>query len=663
MCGIIGILKNDTLETKELINHTLNSLSRLQNRGYDSCGIGLIADVPIVHKYASINTNNSLELLTEKLETLTEKTINNKYHIALGHNRWATHGPKTDENAHPHISYDNKFVVIHNGIIENYQELKESLRKTNPSIIYNSQTDTEVIAHLLSYHYTQQSSIQSIKSTIDILRGTYGLVIVNCDDPTRMYCVRNGSPLLVGKTDKLCMITSEQSGFNNQVNTYITLENDDICTISLTEKKAPTITTTNSYIENNITTQLSPKMTPEPYAHWTIKEIYEQPAAIQNSINMGGRIQTDSEVKLGGLDEKCKLLKLQNIRHIILLGCGSSYNAAQYGAYYFKMLCNFETVQVFDGAELSLLDLPKHKTQSNTQSSAYKNDELSIGFILISQSGETKDLYRCIELLKKYDESHSISQTTHIVTIGVVNVVDSLIAREVDCGVYCNSGQEIGVASTKSFTSQVVCLSLIALWFSQLHNINKKLRQKVITSLQNLSNDYTITLNQLSSKVQTIANTILDNTTNMFILGKGTDLCIANESSLKIKEISYIHTESYSASSLKHGPFALLDNKFPVILLNCQQEHHAKIINCYEEIKSRDSPIIYIYNTSNTSNPSNPSNPSNTSNPSNIKVTNNKYYGSLIALIPLQLLSYYLSINRNINPDKPKNLAKVVTVE
>ena len=654
MCGIIGILKNNTVNTKQLIDHIINGLTRLQNRGYDSCGIGLIADVPIVHKYSSINTNNSLDLLTEKLETLADNT-SNQYHIALGHNRWATHGPKTDENAHPHISYDNKFIVVHNGIIENYQQLKESLRKTNPSIIYNSQTDTEVIAHLLSYHYEQPNTntIQSIKSTIDILRGTYGLVIVNCSEPNKMYCVRNGSPLLVGKTDKLCMVTSEQSGFNNQVNTYITLENDDICTISLTEKKAPTIATTNSYDENNITIQLSQNMTPEPYAHWTIKEIYEQPTAIQNSINMGGRIKTDSEVKLGGLDEKCKLLKLQNIRHIILLGCGSSYNAAQYGAYYFKMLCNFETVQVFDGAELSLLDLPKHKTHPRTQSSAHKNNELSIGFILISQSGETKDLYRCIELLKEYGQSQPVShlETTHIVTIGVVNVVDSLIAREVDCGVYCNSGQEIGVASTKSFTSQVVCLSLIALWFSQLHNINKKLRQKVLTSLQNLSNDYTITLNQSSSKVQTIATSLLEKTTNMFILGKGTDQCIASESSLKIKEISYIHTESYSASSLKHGPFALLDNNFPVILLNCQQEHNTKIINCYEEIKSRNSPIIHIYNQNNQN------------NQNNIKVTNNKYYGSLIALIPLQLLSYYLSINRNINPDKPKNLAKVVTVE
>ena len=646
MCGIIGILKNDTTTPKKLLNHIINGLTRLQNRGYDSCGIGLIADVPIVYKYASTNTDNSLDLLTEKLATLSEKTINNKNHIALGHNRWATHGPKTDENAHPHVSYDNKFMVVHNGIIENYEQLKESLHKTKPSIIYKSQTDTEVIAHLLSYYYETQSTniIECIKSTIDILRGTYGLVIVNCDTPTTMYCVRNGSPLLVGKTEDLCIVTSEQSGFNNKVNTYITLENDDICTITLDNHlQSPSITTKNSYKEKNISTELTPQLSPHPYAHWTIKEIYEQPHAIQNSINMGGRIKSESEVKLGGLDEMCDLLKLKNIRHIILLGCGSSYNAALYGAHFFKLLCNFETVQVFDGAELSILDLPKTS-----------NKALAVGYILISQSGETKDLYRCIELLKEYNQS----QTTHIVTIGVVNVVDSLIAREVNCGVYCNSGQEIGVASTKSFTSQVVCLSLIALWFAQQQNINEKLRTEVITSLQNLSNDYSTTLNEISNSVKTIATMLLNksnNISNMFILGKGTDQCIADESSLKIKEISYIHTEGYSASSLKHGPFALLDENFPVILLNCQQEHRAKIKNCYEEIKSRGAPIIQIHNTETS--------PTSPCLEQTIKVSNNKYYSSLMALIPLQLLSYYLSVNKNLNPDKPKNLAKVVTVE
>ena len=647
MCGIFGILTNNNITTDQLVSYILNGLTRLQNRGYDSCGVGLINnDIPInplIHKYASTNTNNSLELVKEKFQTETNKN----YHVGLGHNRWATHGPKTDVNAHPHQSYDNKFIVVHNGIIENYQQLKESLQKVNPSLVYKSQTDTEVIAHLLSYYYTQTSdTLLAIKSTIDILNGTYGLVIINSSEPTNLYCVRNGSPLLVGKTENLCIVTSEQSGFNNEVNTYITLENDDICTISLDNHlQSPSITTKNSYKEKNISTDLTPQLSPHPYAHWTIKEIYEQPQAIQNSINMGGRIKSESEVKLGGLDEMCDLLKLKNIRHIILLGCGSSYNAALYGAHFFKLLCNFETVQVFDGAELSILDLPKTS-----------NKAVALGFILISQSGETKDLYRCIELLKEYNQS----QTTHIVTIGVVNVVDSLIAREVDCGVYCNSGQEIGVASTKSFTSQVVCLSLIALWFAQQQNINEKLRTEVITSLQNLSNDYSTTLNEISNSVKTIAKNMINNTNNLFILGKGTDQCIADESSLKIKEISYIHTECYSAISLKHGPFALLDENFPVILLNCQQEHRVKINNCYEEIKSRGAPIIQIHNIET---PTSPTSSTSSCLDQTIKVSNNKYYSSLMALIPLQLLSYYLSVNKNLNPDKPKNLAKVVTVE
>lgn len=638
MCGIFGILTNKNITNKELINHILNGLTRLQNRGYDSCGLGLLKQsAPQIYKYASTNTNNSLELLEKHTRNITE-TI--KYNVGIGHNRWATHGPKTNENAHPHLSYDNKFMIVHNGIIENYKYLKDSLYKHQPNIKYKSQTDTEVVAHLLSHNYTKtNTTLEAIKKTINMLSGTYGLVIINTDEPYKMYCVRNGSPLLIGKTDDLCIVTSEQSGFNNLVNTYITLKTDDICTIEFVNETIK-ITTTNIYREKDITNKLITSLTPEPFAHWTLKEIYEQPQTIQNSINMGGRIKTHNEVKLGGLDRHCETLKLKNINHLILLGCGSSYNSALYGSYYFKLLCNFETVQVFDGAELSLLDLPKQNTQNTTE-----KKELSIGFILISQSGETKDLYRCIELLKEYKQTTADSR--HIVTMGVVNVVDSLIAREVDCGIYCNSGEEIGVASTKSFTSQVVCLSLVAIWFSQIQKINEIMRTNIITSLQNLSNDYTQTLNEVSEQIKSLSKE-LSNTTNMFILGKGTDQYIAHESSLKIKEISYVHTESYSASSLKHGPFALLDNNFPVILINSVSEYNNKINNCYEEIKSRKSPIIRIHNGTHTE---------------GIKVTNNKYYSSLLTLIPLQLLSYFLSINKNINPDKPKNLAKVVTVE
>ena len=236
-------------------------------------------------------------------------------------------------------------------------------------------------------------------------------------------------------------------------------------------------------------------------------------------------------------------------------------------------------------------------------------------------------------------------------------MVDSLIARDVDCGVYCNSGTEVGVASTKSFPSQVVCLSLVALWFAQNQDTNKSLRASVIKSLRNLSNDYARTLSQIDSQTKVLSETLVKDAKSMFILGKGCDKYIADESALKIKEISYIHTESYSASSLKHGPFALLDAHFPVIIINCEDEHDDKITSCYQEIKARDSPQILIT----TQKPHADTDTDATR--ATMVVPKNKHYGSLLALIPLQLMSYYLSINKDINPDTPKNLAKVVTVD
>jgi glucosamine--fructose-6-phosphate aminotransferase (isomerizing) len=309
------------------------------------------------------------------------------------------------------------------------------------------------------------------------------------------------------------------------------------------------------------------------------------------------------------------------------LGCGTSYFAGLYGMYYFKQLCNFNTIQVFDGADFDEHDIPKVGTTA---------------LILISQSGETKDLHRCIE----------ISKTNDIRTIGIINVVDSLIAREVDCGVYCNAGKEVGVASTKAFTSQVTCLSMVAMWFSALHNINHIKRERMIQDLHNLSNDIQMTIEICREKIEFIAKNFLYN--NMFLLGKGTDEFIAKEGSLKIKEISYIHSEGYSASSLKHGPFALLDEKFPVIIFNLDQVHRYKILNCYEEVSSRNSPILLITNDNSVV---------NKIKCDSILIPENKSYSSLLGIIPIQLLAYFLSINRNINPDKPKNLAKVVTVE
>ena len=615
MCGIFGIVLNNNENIYELI---INGLLQLQNRGYDSAGLSIIKDNKIdIHKYASTNEEDALKKL---LKSNFER--NNKIYSGMGHNRWATHGVKNDINAHPHLSNDKNFAIVHNGIIENYNDLKKLL--ISNGFVFLSQTDTEVVVNLIEFSYrTTNNTFEAIKKTISLLRGTYGLVIQSLYEPNNLFCVRNGSPLLVGQNEDTVIVTSEQSGFCNMISNYITLYNDDICTIKR-ENKSISFITKHVYTKKNVTI-LESEQTPFPYDHWTLKEINDQSDVVLNSINKGGRIKNNFEVKLGGLEQHIDSLK--NINNIIILGCGTSYFASLYGMYFLKQICNFNTVQVFDGADFNEFDIPKIGHTA---------------FILIYQSGETKDLHRCIEIAKNHN----------IITIGIINVVDSLIAREVDCGIYCNAGKEVGVASTKAFTSQVVCLSMTAIWFSNLHNINSKNRAKMICDLHNLSNDIKNTLECCSGKIEEIAKKIVVN--NMFILGKGSDEYIAKEGSLKIKEISYIHSEGYSSSSLKHGPFALLDDNFPVIILNLDQLHRTKTLNCYQEVLSRKSPIIFITNDVSLL---------NEVKSDILLIPENKTYASLLGIIPIQLLAYYLSINRGINPDKPKNLAKVVTVE
>jgi glucosamine--fructose-6-phosphate aminotransferase (isomerizing) len=621
MCGIFGIVLNKT-ENVNIYNLVIDGLLQLQNRGYDSAGICLIKNDQFeVTKYASTNKINALDKLMNMKHI---KELKEDIYIGIGHNRWATHGVKNDTNSHPHLSCDSNFVIVHNGIIENYNEIKQNLVKNG--FIFNSQTDTEVIVNLLQYNYNNQlgaNMTDVIKQTIEELRGTYGLLIQSLYEPNKLYCVRNGSPLLIGQNEEEVIVTSEQSGFCNKMSNYITLHNDDICVITKTDNNI-IINTTHNYIKKNVTL-VDSNQTPHPYKHWTLKEINDQPDVILNSINKGGRIKNASEVKLGGLEQHVDNLK--NIDNIVILGCGTSYFAGLYGMYFFKQLCQFNTVQVFDGAEFNEQDIP---IIGNT------------AFILVSQSGETKDLHRCIE----------ISKNNNITTIGIINVVDSLIAREVDCGIYCNAGKEVGVASTKAFTSQVVCLSMAAIWFSTLQNINEKKRVRMVSDLHNLASDIKLTLALCSENIKEYITKI--NKSNMFLLGKGSDEFIAKEGALKIKEISYIHSEGYSSSSLKHGPFALLDENFPVIILNMDQTHRAKTLNCYQEVSSRNSPVLMITNDISIS---------SDVSCDIIYVPENKSYASLLGIIPIQLLAYHLSINKGINPDKPKNLAKVVTVE
>ena len=341
------------------------------------------------------------------------------------------------------------------------------------------------------------------------------------------------------------------------------------------------------------------------------------------AISLGGRLLSSNEVKLGGLNDNVETL--QEIDNIIILGCGTSYHAGMIGVVYFKEICEFNSVQLFDGAEFTKYDIPKF---GNT------------AIILLSQSGETKDLHRCIK----------IAQDTDLFMIGLVNVVDSLIAREVHCGCYLNAGREVAVASTKAYTSQVILLSMMATWFSQIKNTHKLARIRIIKDLRQLYLDIEKTVYLCEEKMDTIVPLFKDRA-SCFLLGKNKGESIAREGALKIKEISYIHAEGYSTSSLKHGPFALLDEGFPVVLIAPEDEYYSKSLNAYEEIKSRHAEVIMITDHQDCD------------KENAIVIPYNQTFRHLLSIIPLQILAYKLSLDRGLNPDMPRNLAKVVTVE
>lgn len=606
MCGIVGFIGNDNAYEK-----ILNGLIQLQNRGYDSAGISVMEDDIKTWKYASIDTATALDKLSK---------FGSESSVGIGHTRWATHGAKTDVNSHPHVSYNNIFSLVHNGIIENYKELKTILVKRG--IQNKSQTDTEVIVNLIAMFYDENKDVfTSIKKTTKLLKGTWGICVLCKNEPNKIYCTRHGSPLLIGIDDSMMMITSEQSGFCNIFNQYIVLNNHDICVLDYNESNTVELKTNDNYEQHEVNNNQY-ALTPDPYPHWTLKEINEQVESSQRAISMGGRLLENSVI-LGGLNENEK--QVGQIDNLIILGCGTSYHSGMYGAFYFKEMSELNNIQLFDGAEFTKEDIPK---LGNT------------ALILISQSGETKDLHRCIQIANDCD----------LFTIGIVNVVDSLIAREVNCGCYLNAGREVAVASTKAYTSQVILLNMIALWFAQYKNIHITKRQTMIKDLRKLYLDIQKAIQISMESIKPILS-LFENKSSCFILGKGKGESVAREGALKIKEISYIHAEGYSTSSLKHGPFALLEPGFPVILVAPNDEHYAKSMNAYEEIKSRHAEIVVITDNKDCD------------LPNTIIIPYNETFRHLLSVIPMQLLAYELSLMNGLNPDMPRNLAKVVTVE
>lgn len=613
MCGIVGYL--GPAESAEAVEAVLAGLDLLQNRGYDSVGVSIIqADKIRTIKCASTTINNALHVLKNRLTPLP---ISN---AAIGHTRWATHGGKTDANAHPHHDEKDRLSLVHNGIIENFAEIKADLVKKGYS--FKSSTDTEIISVLIGALLDEgRAMLEAIQEATGRLKGTWALVLLHRDFPTKMWAVRNGSPLLLGSSPSCMMVASEQVAFQSYINQYIVLKDHDVLEI---ENRGGDEFVFNKSLAKYRREQMKSEdvtATPAPWPHWMLKEIMEQPAAVLRAMNNGGRIASETTVKLGGLDGCCALL--ENIDHLILLGCGTSFHAGLWSLSIFKSLEVFDTVTLYDGADFCERDIPRRGRTAA---------------ILLSQSGETKDLQRCIQVL----------QEKSVIRIGVVNVIDSFIARETNCGVYLNAGREVAVASTKSFTNQCVVLALIAVWFSQVKGTCEENRRKILADLHQLSI-------QLASAITPENRAALSQTAreiarvpSLFLLGKGKEEAIAKEGALKLKEIAHIHAEGYSTAALKHGPFGLLEPRMPVLILDIGEEFRDKTANARAEVAARDAHIINL---------------SDNPEKSVCVIESNRTFGGLITNVCLQVISYECAVFQGKSPDYPRNLAKVVTVE
>ena len=636
MCGITFIYSKTNVNA---LKHIFNSLELIQNRGYDSMGIcyynQITSNYDIIKK-ASTSKDDCLTLLKAKFN---KNDLKDKIHskFAVGHTRWATHGGKTDTNAHPHISNNGDIILVHNGIINNFLTIKEFLISKNYT--FYSETDSEVIANLIEYYIITANDCfeEGLTKALSMLEGTWGLVIIYTKISDTFYVSRHGSPLLLASNTNYILCSSEINGFIGLTQDYIAL--NDKCVVKISNNNYTFLETnqcTNkSYISYSIENSDYKDIwnSKNHYEHWMLKEIMEQPETIQKAYNYGGRINSNT-IKLGGLDQIVNITSY--IEYIYLIGCGTSYNAALLGEIYLNELNKFINVKCVNACEFSENCLPNIKNYS------------TIMCVFLSQSGETLDVYNCLKICKN----------KRCLTMGIINKVDSLIAREVECGVYLNAGLEISVASTKSFTSMLVVLSLISMWFvNNHHNNNMK-----INSLRFLSHalNHLLFDNSITSKLLALRDAITSkNYNSIFILGKHKLYPVACESALKIKEVCYIHCEGFSAGSLKHGPFALLDNNNLTLLLidsNDSANYH-NLKSTYYEINGRDTNLFVITNSQNVINEL------GLLEKNCMLINKLDYYNEILFTVLLQKLAYIISIEKGINPDKPKNLAKVVTVE
>ena len=612
MCGIVGYIGY-----RDAFPILIGGLRRLEYRGYDSAGIALVDDKEsVVYKCKG--------KVSDLIDHIGTRSI--KGSIGIGHTRWATHGEPNDINSHPHESMNGLFVVIHNGIIENYAKIKQKL--TIRGYTFKSETDTEVLANLIEYIYTRGniSSEMAIRLALTKVEGAYGLVVMCKEVEGQLVAARKGSPLVIGVGKGEYFIASDATPIIEYTDRVIYLNDNDVAVISKDQLTLKTL-------ENDLVTPTVTKLNLNideiekgGYDHFMLKEIYEQPKAIRDTFR--GRLSAETkEITLGGLFEVTD--KLINAKRIIIIGCGTSWHAGLVGEY---LLEEYSRIPV----EVEYASEFRYRNPI-----IYPDDIV----IAISQSGETADTLAAIHLAKKANAT----------VLGICNVVGSSIPRETHAGVYTHAGPEIGVASTKAFTTQVTVLTMIALFLANKKGtISVANYHKLVDELLLIPQHIKHILRD-AKKYKAIAE-IYKDSPNALYLGRGYLFPVALEGALKLKEISYIHAEGYPAAEMKHGPIALIDENMPIIVVATKDRSYDKVVSNIQEIKARKGKVIAIVTEGDTV-------IRDMADHSFEIPETDISLAPLTSVVPLQLLSYYIAVLRGCNVDQPRNLAKSVTVE
>ena len=608
MCGIVGYIGDE-----QAAPVLLDGLAKLEYRGYDSAGIA-VYDGQSIHVQKAKGRLKILSDLTHEGELLPG-------YMGIGHTRWATHGAPNDVNAHPHYNEDESIAVVHNGIIENYLKIKEKL--VSKGYTFHSETDTEVVAQYLSYLY-KGDPIEAITKLMHRVVGSYALGIIFRDHPDKLYAVRKDSPLIVGLGKKGNLIASDVPAILKHSRDVFYIQNEEIAVMDKSQihfynVDGDEIQKESSKIEWDLNAAEK-----DGYEHFMLKEMYEQPKTVRDTVNP--RIKGDRIVieELGMTDED-----ILGIKKIIIVACGSAYHTGVTAKYVFEEMARIP-VEVDVASEFR-----------------YRNPILEEGtlVIVVSQSGETADTLAALRLAK----------SKNVATLGIVNVVGSSIAREADKVMYTWAGPEIAVATTKAYTAQLVAHYLLAIKFAQVRKtITNDDVSEMLKDIQKLPQQIEMLLNN-KDNIQKFANRYLA-AQSVFFIGRGIDYSIAMEGSLKLKEISYVHSEAYAAGELKHGTISLIEEGTLVVAIATQEELFQKTQSNITEVKSRGAFVMAVTNAENVA-------MENVADYVLYIPSTNHYFANSLAIIPLQLFGYYISIGKGCDVDKPRNLAKSVTVE